>query len=243
MTRTPIDPQKPAAEPEEEEFDGAAVTEYLKRHPEFLVKHPDALLALRPPERDIGEGVIDLQSFLLDRLRGEVARLKATQRKLIATSRVNLQNQSRVHAAVLALLSASSCDHLLQIITTDLAVVLDVDVVTLCVEASSSVLPNVRNAAIVRLPQHAVDGLMGPNREVMLRSVTEGDQSVFGAAASLVRSDALVRLRVSSKAPSGLVAFGSRREGAFHPGQGTELLGFLARALEFSIRAWLDLPA
>jgi uncharacterized protein YigA (DUF484 family) len=242
MSRIPIDPQKPVEELEEE-LDGNAVTEYLKRHPDFLAKHPDAVLALRPLERELGEGVIDLQGFLLERLRAEVSRLKATQRKLIATSRVNLQNQSRVHAAVLALLSATSCDHLLQIITTDLAVVLDVDVVTLCVEAVGNALPAVRAAGVVRLPQHAVDGLMGPNREVMLRSVTEGDETIFGAASSLVRSDALVRLRVSSRAPVGLVAFGSRREGTFHPGQGTELLGFLARALEFSIRAWLDLPS
>jgi uncharacterized protein YigA (DUF484 family) len=242
MTRIPVDPQKPVVNPDNE-LDGSAVTEYLKRHPDFLLKHPDAMLALRPPERDLGEGVVDLQSFLLERLRAEVARLKATQRKLIATSRVNLQNQGRVHSAVLALLSATSCDHLLQIITTDLAVVLDVDVVTLCVEANGTTLPSIRTSGVVRLPQHAVDGLMGPNREVMLRSVTEGDEAVFGAAASLVRSDALVRLRVSSKAPVGLVAFGSRREGTFHPGQGTELLGFLARALEFSIRAWLDLPS
>ncbi|MBI1775636.1 MAG: DUF484 family protein [Proteobacteria bacterium] len=238
-----MDPQKPAIVPPEDELDAQTVTEYLRLHPDFLLKHPDAVLALRPPEREIGEGVVDLQTFLLDRIRAEVTRLKATQRKLIATSRVNLQNQSRVHAAVLALLTATSCDHLLQIITTDLAVVLDVDVVTLCVEANGTMLPGARAAGIVRLPPHAVDGFMGPNREVMLRSITEGDASIFGAAASLVRSDALVRLRVSSRAPAGLVAFGSRREGAFHPGQGTELLGFLARALEFSIRTWLDLPA
>jgi uncharacterized protein YigA (DUF484 family) len=34
-----------------------------------------------------------------------------------------------------------------------------------------------------------------------------------------------------------------RRPGKFHGGQGTELLGFLARALGITIAAWLDLPA
>jgi hypothetical protein len=51
-----------------------------------------------------------------------------------------------------------------------------------------------------------------------------------------------VRLRFNSQTPAGLLALGSRQEEKFHPGQGTELLQFLARALERCVRAWLDLP-
>jgi uncharacterized protein YigA (DUF484 family) len=36
---------------------------------------------------------------------------------------------------------------------------------------------------------------------------------------------------------------GTRKPDKFHPGQGTELLNFLARALESTIGAWLDLAA
>jgi hypothetical protein len=65
---------------------------------------------------------------------------------------------------------------------------------------------------------------------------------LFGPqAASLVRSDALVRLKVSRHAPAGLLALGARRPGVFHPGQGTELLVFLGQVIEHVIRAWLDL--
>jgi uncharacterized protein YigA (DUF484 family) len=39
------------------------------------------------------------------------------------------------------------------------------------------------------------------------------------------------------------LCIGTRRPGRFHPGQGTELLGFLARSLGITIAAWLDLPA
>ena len=44
------------------------------------------------------------------------------------------------------------------------------------------------------------------------------------------------------QAPAGLLAIGSRRAGKFHPGQGTELLGFLAKSLSVVIAGWLDLP-
>ncbi len=89
----------------------------------------------------------------------------------------------------------------------------------------------------------SVDELIGTGHDALLRSDVVGDPALFGAAAAgLVRSDALVRLRVSSAAPIGLLALGARKPGVFHPGQGTELLSFLAQVIEHSIRAWLDLP-
>jgi uncharacterized protein YigA (DUF484 family) len=76
----------------------------------------------------------------------------------------------------------------------------------------------------------------------MLRADAAPEESVFGGAASLVRSDAMVRLSIGSTAPAGLLAFGTRHPGFFNGNQGTELLTFLARVLEHCIRGWLDLP-
>jgi uncharacterized protein YigA (DUF484 family) len=65
---------------------------------------------------------------------------------------------------------------------------------------------------------------------------------IFGPAADLVKSEALLRLHPSSHTPTGIIAIGSRTEGTFDPGQGTELLAFLARVVELCIRTWLGLP-
>jgi uncharacterized protein YigA (DUF484 family) len=70
----------------------------------------------------------------------------------------------------------------------------------------------------------------------------EGDAMVFGPGAGLVSSDALLRLSISSTTPTALLALGAREPGQFHPGQGTELLTFLARVVESCIRGWLNLP-
>jgi uncharacterized protein len=51
-----------------------------------------------------------------------------------------------------------------------------------------------------------------------------------------------MRLRVSSGSPDGVMYFGSRDPQAFGPEQATELLFFLSKVLENTIRAWLDLP-
>jgi uncharacterized protein YigA (DUF484 family) len=65
---------------------------------------------------------------------------------------------------------------------------------------------------------------------------------IFGAAAGLVASQALIRLEISPATPPALLALGARQPDQFHQGQGTELLTFLAGVLENCIRAWLDLP-
>ncbi|MEE8386541.1 MAG: DUF484 family protein, partial [Dehalococcoidia bacterium] len=123
-----------------------------------------------------------------------------------------------------------------------LAELLGVDVVTLCVEAGEEPLPRAVKSGLYILDPGYVDDFIGVGRDTVLRADAEGDDAVFGPAAGLVRSDALMRLRVSNAAPVGLLAIGSRHKDFFDPSQGTELLNFLARATEHSIRVWLNLP-
>ena len=125
---------------------------------------------------------------------------------------------------------------------TDLSVILDLDAVALGVEQGVDELPPVRLDGLVQLEPGTVDKLIGRGRTVTLVDRTDGQTALFGAAASLISSQALIRLQVSRKTPPALLALGSRRAKQFHEGQRTELLTFLARALERSIRAWLNLP-
>jgi uncharacterized protein len=221
----------------------AEVVAYLKRHPDFFAEHPELLDLLTPPAATSGAGVVDMQQFMLKRQRDDIAKLKGQQRSLIGTTRANLASQTRVHSAVLTLLAANSFEQLIQIVTTDLAVLLDADVVTIGVESSGTAKPRLPHPGVQILEPGTVDRALGPERDVVLLSDVAGDPKLFGAGADLARSAALLRLIVSRTAPPGLLCIGTRRPGKFHPGQGTELLGFLARALGITIAAWLDLPA
>jgi uncharacterized protein len=180
---------------------------------------------------------------MLQRLRGEVKLLKSQQRALLATSRSNMASQSRVHAAVLAIVAAKSFEQLIQVVTTDLAIMLDVDVVTIGVESASASQPRLPMHGVQILRRGTVEHILGDDRMTLLCDETTGDPALFGAAAGLVRSQALLRVHVGDHAPVGLLCIGTRRADRFHPGQGTELLSFLARSLELTIAAWLDIPA
>jgi uncharacterized protein YigA (DUF484 family) len=215
------------------------VIDYLDRHPEFLMRHPDLLERQKLPSRINSDRIADLQSFLVERLRGDISKLRNEQDELLANSRDNLSTQDRVHRAALALLAANSFEQLIEIVTTDLAVLLDVDVVTLCIESDNPPKDPVRYDGLLILRPGTIDEVIGEGTEVLLRDDTQGEPAIFGGAAGLVRSDALIRLIAHEDAPPGLIAFGTRHPGFFNPGQGTELLNFLARIIEHCIRSWL----
>lgn len=218
------------------------VAAFLEQHPEFFAEHSDLLDSLSAPSPENGDGVVNLQHFLVERLRLQLAEARHAHDGLVAIGRANLTIQARVNRAVLALLSARSFEQLIELVATDLAIILDLDAVALGVEQGVDELPPVRLDGLVQLESGTVDELIGRGRTVTLVDRTEGQTALFGAAASLISSQALIRLQVSRKTPPALLALGSRRAKQFHEGQRTELLTFLARTLERSIRAWLNLP-
>src|SRR5438552_9104833 len=89
------------------ELGGREVIAYLRQHPDFLDRHPEALRLVRPPTRKTGDGVLDFQHFMLERLRRDAVRLEDEHKSLITTSRGNLASQCRVHKAVVAMLRAA----------------------------------------------------------------------------------------------------------------------------------------
>ena len=131
---------------------------------------------------------------MLERFRHDLGRLQHEQKTLIALSRGNLASQCRVHKATLAMLKATSFEHLLQIVTTDLAVLIDVDVVTLGVESTAARTTRMPLHGIHLLRSGMVDQVLGPDRDVLLFTDNKGDPALFGGAAGLVRSQALLRL-------------------------------------------------
>jgi uncharacterized protein YigA (DUF484 family) len=221
----------------------AQVVEYLEQNPDFLSSNLQALGQQTLPERKLGDGIVDFQLAMISHLRADVAGHTDRQRELLDTSRFNLSIQARTHECVLGLLDARSFEKVIETVATDFTVLLDLDVVTLCVESEQDAWSGgAAGQGLRMISPGTVEEVFGAGEEIILRCGVEGHGEAFGEAASLVRSEALVRLQISSSMSPALLAFGSRDPEKFNPGQATELIGFLAAVLESVIRGWLTLP-
>ena len=209
------------------------VEAYLRNHPDFLTQHQSLLDIMTPPMRWSGDKVVDLQSYMLDRLRGEQDELKDAANFLIKNTRANMLIQTRTHASVIALLGAEDLEKIIHVVCFDLPLLLDVDAVSLCFELGDGEPPMLVNTDIRWFAPGTIDAVLGNENEfAKLLEHTSDDGAVFGEAAGIVRSAALARIGPSGILPPGLLALGSRTKGSFHGGQGTDLLLFLARVLE-----------
>ena len=221
------------------------VLAWLKAHPDFLRKNPDAIDYLLPPlsinKEENGRKVADFQSYMIERLKADKTEAVETAKGVVETARNNMNNQSRIHKSVLRLLEAESFDEFIQTMTTDIANLLDVDITTLVVEADGRDIPHIHTNGIRIVPEGTIDNWMR-GKNVLLQDDISGIEAIYGAGATLVRSQTLVRIDVSLHTPPAILAFGSRDPHLFHPNQGTEQVLFLARVIERQFKSWLMLP-
>jgi len=80
---------------------------------------------------------------------------------------------------------------------------LDVDFITLAIEANADAPKRVPVRGVYVLAPGAIDAAIGPDKHAALRSSIAGEEAFFGDVARFVKSDVLMRLRVSSGSPDG----------------------------------------
>jgi uncharacterized protein YigA (DUF484 family) len=217
----------------------ADVIAYLRRNPRVLLTNSDLLAAIAPDTRfETDTVVVDMQRFVVDRLRRQVDDLKASSDRLITTTRSNMSLVERTMECALALLYARDFSELAQILHDDLPVHLGVDAVAIGFETAQ--VPADAGPIVRTLPQGFVADVAG-DASSTIRSETEGEAALYGSAAGLVRSDALVVLPEGEGLPAGLFAVGCRNPGHFEPGQGTELIAFLAHVTRYAVGRWWSL--
>lgn len=225
------------------ELSAAAVIAWLKSHPEATRDHPELLDALiqKPSPRErkkSGNNVADFQAYLIDRLKADKTEAIETIREVVETARYNMNNQTRIHTAVLRLLDSSSFESFIESLTDDLSALLNVDITTLVVESDGDRIPHIPHTGIRLVPEGTVEKWLA-GKAILLQSDIGGVETIYGPGASLVRSQILLRINIGIGTPPAILAFGSRDPDLFHPGQGTEQIAFLAQVIERLFRAWL----
>ncbi len=218
------------------------VTEYLRKHPDFLKDNAELMEILAPPEIDLGGNVVDLQHHMLGKLQKGLSSLKNKYEGLVLSSRDNMSTLHQVHEAVLSLMRAPALEQLLEIIAMDLPAFFNVDIVRLGIESEAAEFYENKfgeqNASgIAFLEAGLIDKTMSKEKSVLLVADTTknfiyGFEQIFADCSGIIESAALLRMRLPSSQRGVLLAFGVRIKDHFHEGQGTELLTFLAQIIE-----------
>jgi uncharacterized protein len=222
----------------EEGINATSVHQWLMKNPEFLKENSELFTPALTAERVSDEGVVNMQSFLVERLQKETNQLKNLQGELVSAARNNLNTQKMVHDAVTLILSSTSLSQFVHTLTQQLPEVLDVDVITLCVEDGPVTLPAI--SGLQRLKRGSIDRAHWNGSAILMRPVAPKSKAVFGPAKELVQSDSLIRLNVPTLYAPAMLAIGSHEEGHFHPEQATDLLAFLATCVQSCLRMWVE---
>ena len=222
------------------EIDPQDIIAYLQDNPDFLQKHPDACDFLIPPATQAGKNVKDFQSYMIERLKGDKEKVLEKTQVLVENARSNMNNLQRIHQAILRLLEARNFEEFIHIITMDLSTMLDTDISVFVVESNGQDIPHIHTSGIRVLPEGTISKWMN-GQDVMLQSDITGIEPIYGGGATLVQSQALLRIDISMDTPPAILAFGSRDPNMFEDGQGTEMISFLARVVERAFRHWLNI--
>ena len=227
------------------------VRDRLLAEPEHILDDRDLMNALvAANDRRIGENVVDLRGVAMARLEDRYERLEDTHRSVIAAAYENISGTQAIHRAVLAMLSPLDFGEFLKTLGGEVADILKVDIVRLCLETPPGG-PGV-SAKLVRehgavlgfyqpgsVEEYLTAGRNVASRPVTLRQVSSASDVLYGEQSAWVRSEALLKLDLGPGLLPGMIAFGSEDPHLFHPNHGTDLLAFFGGVAERALRRWL----
>jgi uncharacterized protein YigA (DUF484 family) len=196
------------------------------------------LLALLMPERFDASDVRDMQRFVIERLTGETAKLRAERDALLAARDRAIKLGEGVRRAVLDLVDARSFEEAIDV-AMSAAPAFGAVRAALCVESDDGVAPT-GTKGVRLIPPGTIAAILGSDG--MLGVLAGGGELLLGPGGDDCRSVAIFRLRIGRDTPAALYVLGATAEASLESDEAAADLGFFARALERAIRAWLDLP-
>ena len=226
-----------------------ALREAIISAPDVILDDSDVMQALiAANEKAMGGNIVDLRGIAMERLETRLDRLEDTHRSVIAAAYENLAGTNQIHRAILQMLDPVEFETFLRNLGGEVADILRVDAVKLVLES----VQNDNDPAVQRLgdvltvaepgfiDDYLSHGRGGLVRQVTLRALQDGSETLYGTKAGWIRSEACLKLDFGTGRLPGLLVMGAEDPHMFGPQQGTDLLTFFTGVLERSMRRWLS---
>ncbi|MFK7836547.1 MAG: DUF484 family protein [Sulfitobacter sp.] len=226
-----------------------ALREAIISKPDVILDDTDVMQALiAANERAMGGNIVDLRGIAMERLEARLDRLEDTHRSVIAAAYENLAGTNQIHRAILRMLDPIEFEPFLRDLDGEVADILRVDCVKLVLES----VQNDKDPAVKRLGEvlsvaepgyiddYITQGRGNMARQVTLRGIQDGSETIYGEKADWIRSEACLKLDFGAGRLPGLLVLGSEDPHMFGPQQGTDLLTFFTGVFERAMRRWLS---
>ena len=243
MTQKAITKKQQGTPETKEMSDTEKVAFYLKKNPDvlqkFIIENPKTVAKLSFPSEN-AKGVTDFYAFRAQKLEKDLKHLKARNKLLIQTSADNMESQAQIHQLALDILNAHSVSHLLKRLRTYLSEQMDVDYTHLCL-LEGSPIPKKLFSEHQNVSESTFINIFGEEKSpVVLRTLYEDeDKKIHGDWAEHAQSDGLLKITTPSGHAVGFLALVSGERDRFHPGQGSELLDFIAKIIGHVMEGWI----
>lgn len=218
---------QPGAAPDA--MDRALVRQMLMNNPDWVREDTELMSHLAASATD---GVADLGFVVRERLLGEVRDLKQRQQAIADHARSNLALLARAQTFVLSLMECTNLDELDYKLAWEAPAALGVEKVRLYLEGAT---PMIVSEAIHACGEGLADELLGDENDYTGGCAARTSRTLYGEE---MGSHALCRIQVGGRI--GLLALAANDADQFFTGQGTEILNFVARAVERLMDKWLS---
>ena len=201
-------------------------------------------------DKNLGSKIVDLRSVAMQKMDGELKKLKRSNQQVIATAYENLVGMKQVHQVVLNSLEQNNFDEFIANLDTEACNILRVDCIKIGLETHSSLQNNEKHdSKLSKLldlyPVNFVDTYIsqGENNntdDVILRPTPKGSEQLYGKVSKNLKSEGCIKLRIGNKKIIGILALASKEREKFTAQQGIELLKFMGSVFERRISHWLN---
>ena len=201
-------------------------------------------------DKNLGSKIVDLRSVAMQKMDGELKKLKRSNQQVIATAYENLVGMKQVHQVVLKSLEQNNFDEFITNLDTEACDILRVDCIKIGLETHYS-LQNIEknDSKLFELldlyPVDFVDTYIsqGENNgtdDVVLRPTPKGSEQVYGKLSKNLKSEGCIKLKIGNEKIIGILALASKEREKFTAQQGVELLKFMGSVFERRISHWLN---
>ncbi|MCC6707041.1 MAG: DUF484 family protein [Gammaproteobacteria bacterium] len=228
---SPSQPDAPSSAP----VDAADVVAYLRRHPAFLVQHPQLLSELSIPHET--GATVSLVERQVGVLRDENARQKKQLDDLIRHARHNEQLTRKIHSLVLTLMNAVGPQAIFTCLDRGLCADFGAERVECLIFAESAALDAQSLAPFVgaEAPARTAFAPVLGARSSACGMLEDAQREAFDAT---FKGSAVV-MPLLGQGWDGVIVCASNDAGRYSPDMGTELLDYLREVATLLIAPWV----